>query len=69
MAKPRKQVLIGSLQPLLFCIGMYMVVLISSVFICSSIYRTLNSGKRSMTVKTPAARPVPANGNGTIASL
>jgi zona occludens toxin (predicted ATPase) len=32
----------GSLQPLLFCIGMYFVVLIFSIFICSSLYYAIN---------------------------
>jgi hypothetical protein len=45
MANSKRQLIIGSLQPLLFCIGMYFVVLIFSVFICTSIYHTLNPKK------------------------
>lgn len=69
MAKPTKQLRIGSLQPLLFCVGMYLVVLISSVFICSSIYRTLNPGKQPMTLKSSTPNPAPDRVNSTMARL
>jgi hypothetical protein len=42
---------LGSLQPLLFCIGMYFVVLIFSVFVCSSIYRVIKPRKQSMSLQ------------------
>jgi hypothetical protein len=42
---------LGSLQPLLFCIGMYFVVLIFSVFVCSSIYRVMKPRKQSMSLQ------------------
>ena len=45
MKKSNRQMVMGSLQPLLFCIGMYCVILIFSVFICSSLYNAFKSGK------------------------
>jgi hypothetical protein len=34
---------IGGWQPFLFCIGMYMVALFFSIFVCSSIFYAINS--------------------------
>jgi hypothetical protein len=34
---------IGGLQPFLFCIGMYVVALFFSIFVCSSIFYAINS--------------------------
>jgi hypothetical protein len=45
MKKTNRQLVFGSLQPFLFCVGMYCVVLIFSVFICSSVYRAFNPKK------------------------
>jgi hypothetical protein len=45
MKKTNRQLVFGSLQPFLFCVGMYCVVLIFSVFICSSVYRAINPKK------------------------
>jgi hypothetical protein len=45
MKKTNRQLVFGSLQPFLFCVGMYCVVLIFSVFICSSVYRAMNPKK------------------------
>jgi len=68
MANSRRQLIIGSLQPFLFCVGMYFVVLIFSVFICTSIYRTLNPRKfPTVSTETPKqATPLASN---TVASL
>jgi len=51
MKKTNRQLVLGSLQPFLFCVGMYCVVLIFSVFICTSIYRTMHSKKFSLTME------------------
>jgi uncharacterized membrane protein len=51
MKKSSRQLVLGSLQPLLFCIGMYFVVLIFSVFVCSSIYRVMKPRKQSMSLQ------------------
>ena len=45
MKKTNRQLVFGSLQPFMFCVGMYCVVLIFSVFICSSVYRAVNPKK------------------------
>ncbi len=45
MKLSNRQLVIGSLQPLLFCIGMYFVILIFSVFVCSSLYQAFKSNK------------------------
>lgn len=68
MATSRRQLIIGSLQPLLFCVGMYFVVLIFSVFICTSIYRTLNPKKFPSASTTAPKQVAPMPGN-TVASL
>jgi hypothetical protein len=47
MKLSNRQLVIGSLQPLLFCIGMYFVILIFSVFVCSSLYQAFKSNKRT----------------------
>jgi hypothetical protein len=52
MKLSNRQLVIGSLQPLLFCIGMYCVILIFSVFACSSLYQAFKSNKK--TVNTEA---------------
>ncbi len=48
--KSNRRLIMGSVQPLLFCIGMYFVVLLFSVFVCSSIYHAVKTNKKS-TVK------------------
>ena len=52
MKKSNRQLVMGSLQPLLFCVGMYFVVLIFSVFVCSSIYRVMKPRKSSLSMET-----------------
>ena len=36
---------IGGIQPLLFCVGMYMMALLFSMFVCSSIFYAINPKK------------------------
>ena len=43
---------IGGWQPFLFCIGMYVVALFFSIFVCSSIFYVLNSKSTRDTEKT-----------------
>lgn len=50
MKLTNRQLVLGSLQPLLFCIGMYCVILVFSVFVCSSVYDTLKAGKKQTDV-------------------
>lgn len=61
MKLTNRQLILGSLQPLLFCIGMYCIVLAFSVFVCSSIYRTVYSHKKPVNTQattTAALRQV-----------
>jgi hypothetical protein len=39
---------IGGYQPFLFCIGMYMVALFFSIFVCSAIFYAVNPRKVNM---------------------
>jgi hypothetical protein len=46
---------IGGIQPLLFCVGMYLAALFFSMFVCSSIFYAINpkkTGKETDMVKT-----------------
>jgi hypothetical protein len=36
---------IGGIQPLLFCVGMYLMALFFSMFVCSSIFYAINPKK------------------------
>ena len=52
---------IGGWQPLLFCLGMYVVALFFSIFVCSSIFYVVNSKPASKAVeKTAVASTVKA---------
>ena len=48
---------IGGWQPFLFCIGMYVVALFFSIFVCSSIFYVLNSKSNRETEKTAVVTP------------
>ena len=68
MKLSNRQLVIGSLQPLLFCIGMYCVILIFSVFVCSSLYQAFKSDKKTVNTEARAAHVVSA-GHQVAASL
>jgi hypothetical protein len=51
MKKTNRQLVLGSLQPLLFCVGMYFVVLIFSVFVCTSLYKVMKTKKSSIVME------------------
>ena len=55
MKLSNRQLVIGSLQPLLFCIGMYCVILIFSVFVCSSLYQAFKGNKKTVNTEARAA--------------
>jgi hypothetical protein len=50
---------IGGWQPFLFCIGMYVVALFFSIFVCSSIFYALNSKSAKETEKTAIVASTP----------
>jgi len=69
MKLTNRQLVLGSLQPLLFCIGMYCVVLIFSVFVCSSLYHAFKGGKKAEATETRTASVNGINAQGNIHSL
>ncbi len=68
MKLSNRQLVIGSLQPLLFCIGMYCVILIFSVFACSSLYQAFKSNKKTVHTEVRTAS-VPQSVKQVAASL
>jgi hypothetical protein len=51
---------IGGYQPFLFCIGMYVVALFFSIFICSAIFYAVNP-KKGIAGEAKAANTAMAN--------
>ena len=49
---------IGGWQPFLFCIGMYVVALFFSIFVCSSIFYALNAKSSAKEIEKTASAPV-----------
>jgi len=49
----RKSTPVGALHPILFFAGVYVVGLMFSIFICSTIFYSCNSVKTSNVEKTP----------------
>lgn len=60
---------IGGIQPLLFCVGMYLMALFFSMFVCSAIFYAINPKKggaeadmaNTATVAAPAGKEVLAS--------
>ncbi|WP_133176772.1 hypothetical protein [Terrimonas sp.] len=70
MKLTNRQLILGSLQPLLFCIGMYCVVLVFSVFVCSSLYHAIKGGKKVESVEnttTASLSNIKVSNNSTLA--
>jgi hypothetical protein len=55
---------VGALHPILFFAGVYVVVLLFSIFICSTIFYSCNASKVSV-VKKSEPKIAPATGNTT----
>lgn len=55
MKLSKRQLILGSLKPLLFCMGMYCVILLVSVFVCSSIYHAVKTPKKTANTETRTA--------------
>ena len=68
MKLSNRQLVIGSLQPILFCIGMYCVILIFSVFVCSSLYQAFKGDKKTTNTEARTAL-VPQSAKQVTASL
>jgi hypothetical protein len=67
MKKSNRQLVLGSLQPLLFCIGMYFVVLIFSVFVCSSLYRVMKTKKQPLAMQQTESKAGKTTGTALVA--
>ncbi len=59
----------GSLHPILFFAVVYIVSLLASVFICSSLFYSCNASKTDIVKQQPKTKPVPAAGTGTTVAL
>lgn len=59
---------IGGIQPLLFCIGMYMMALFFSMFVCSSIFYAINPKKGGAEAEM-AATSSQSSGKEVLASI
>jgi hypothetical protein len=58
----------GALHPVLFFAGVYIVVLLFSIFICSTIFYSCNANKTDI-VKKQEQKPAPATTGYTTASI
>lgn len=58
----------GALHPVLFFAGVYIVVLLFSIFICSTIFYSCNANKTDI-VKKQEQKPAPAATGYTTASI
>jgi hypothetical protein len=52
---------IGGWQPFFFCIGMYVVALFFSIFVCSSIFYAFNAKSQAKAEKTVMVTPPATN--------
>jgi len=57
----------GSLHPILFFAGVYVVALLASVFICSSLFYSCNASPARVSHEKPASPEKPVNATTTIA--
>ncbi|MGB8193429.1 MAG: hypothetical protein WCF67_15970 [Chitinophagaceae bacterium] len=60
---------IGGIQPLLFCVGMYMMALFFSMFVCSSIFYAINPKKGSEADMVKTATSNTSSGKEVLASI
>ena len=58
----------GAMHPILFFAGVYVVVLLFSIFICSTIFYSCNATKVAAVKKTERVSPVAGNA-GTLADI
>lgn len=67
--KARTFTSMGSLHPILFFAVVYIVSLLASVFICSSLFYSCNASKADITSQQPKVKPVQPAGSGTTVAL
>ncbi len=66
--KPKTFSAIGGWQSFLFCVGMYIVALFFSIFVCSSIFYAINTKSAAVT-KTEVKAPPATSGKKEFASV
>jgi hypothetical protein len=60
---------IGGWQPFLFCIGMYVVALFFSIFVCSAVFYALNSRSSAKETEKTAIVASAPSGNHQLAAV
>jgi hypothetical protein len=60
---------IGGIQPLLFCVGMYLMALFFSMFVCSSIFYAINPRKGGMETEMEKTAITVSADKSTLASI
>jgi len=63
-----KSTLVGALHPILFFAGVYVVVLMFSIFICSTIFYSCNTVKANLSEKKEKIA-TPSTNNTSVASI
>lgn len=60
--KTRSVKSMGSMHPILFLAGMYVVALLLSIFICSSLFYSCNASSTSISneMSSPVEKPLPS---------
>ena len=56
-----RSTVMGAMHPILFFAGVYVVVLLFSIFICSTIFYSCNAVKVTVAKKTERVSPVTGN--------
>lgn len=67
--RPKTSTAMGALHPILFFAGVYVVVLLFSIFICSAIFYSCNTSTADVAKKTEQKQAAPATGYTTTASI
>jgi hypothetical protein len=64
-----RSTLVGALHPILFFAGVYVVVLMFSIFICSTIFYSCNTVKANFSKKKEKTTTPATNNNATVATI
>jgi len=64
-----RSTVMGAMHPILFFAGVYVVVLLFSIFICSTIFYSCNAAKTTLAKKTEKASPATSNVTASVADL
>jgi hypothetical protein len=64
-----RSTVMGAMHPILFFAGVYVVVLLFSIFICSTIFYSCNAAKVTAAKKTERVSPAAPNTTASIADI